>query len=60
VRIALEQAECLVDGVYQWPVEAKQFAPGAPGKYDMGHRSTSGAKLFELLAKLRERDDLIS
>lgn len=55
-----EQAERVVDGVDEWPVEVEQFFASAAREDDPGHASAGGAAFDEFGAQSRERHGFVS
>src|SRR5260221_12444486 len=61
LRLALKQAQGILDCVDQRPVEFGQLTTSAPSKEKPGQRSTSGRSgLVQLAAKLGEGDRFVA
>lgn len=61
MRFSLQQAQCVLDRVYQRPVEFEQFPPGTAGKNEPCQRSAGGGStLGKLVAKFREGDSFVA
>lgn len=59
LRLALQQAQGVLDSVDQRPAQVKQLAAGAPSEDKPCQRSAGGGStLSQLAAKLRQRDRL--
>lgn len=60
VGLALEHAECILDGVNQGPVQVEQLLSRASGENDFCHASAGASTLRDLVAKFVESDAVTS
>ncbi len=60
VWVSLEEAERVLDGVDQRPVEGEKLLPRCAREDDFGHASAGGSTIAKFAAKIVERDRVAS